>query len=214
MIQAKHVATVLTRGEPQNGLCPLLSHTGDSKTHTGYPCVCCWQWPDDSASRVVCGIQGCKYANRTAHFMEALSILHPNQRMTIGVLFGCFGKKIDGPGLLNHLPGKSVYFPQRAQSGHEKGVQKFRGVLDMYANKGQGYYRLSVQYGNIDNPDQRIAQDIGAWAGASARIDSRVRSIFGQHLLLFASYISFTIQPLADTAGALFGSCPSAFLVC
>ncbi|CAJ1386440.1 unnamed protein product [Effrenium voratum] len=43
-------------------------------------------------------------------------------------------------------------------------------VLDMYANKGQGYYRLSVQYGNIDNPDQRIAQDIGSFTHSSLNL--------------------------------------------
>ena len=48
---------------------------------------------------------------------------HPGRAMTcvdrrvlrIGVLFGCFGRKIDGDSWFtwwfNHLPGKPIYFP-------------------------------------------------------------------------------------------------------
>jgi len=47
-------------------------------------------------------------------------------------------------------------------------------VLDMYVNDVQCYYRLKLEYGNIDNPDQRIAQDIGNFCRMSLRLMSAI----------------------------------------
>jgi len=47
-------------------------------------------------------------------------------------------------------------------------------VLDMYVNDVQCYYRLKMEYGNVDNPDQRIAQDIGNFCRMSLRLMSSI----------------------------------------
>ncbi|CAJ1383429.1 unnamed protein product [Effrenium voratum] len=45
-------------------------------------------------------------------------------------------------------------------------------VLDMYVDEKQCFYRLKTEYGNLDNPDQRIAQDIGNFCRMSLRLMS------------------------------------------
>eukprot|EP00931_Biecheleriopsis_adriatica_P053915 TRINITY_DN31678_c0_g1_i1.p1 TRINITY_DN31678_c0_g1~~TRINITY_DN31678_c0_g1_i1.p1 ORF type:complete len:638 (+),score=102.48 TRINITY_DN31678_c0_g1_i1:84-1997(+) len=40
-------------------------------------------------------------------------------------------------------------------------------LLDMYIDNTQCFYRLKMQYGDIDNPDQRIAQDVAKFTHVS-----------------------------------------------
>ncbi|CAK9001469.1 unnamed protein product [Durusdinium trenchii] len=47
-------------------------------------------------------------------------------------------------------------------------------LLDMYIDDYQCYYRLKMEYGNVDNPDQRIAQDTGNFCRMSLRLMSAV----------------------------------------
>ena len=43
-------------------------------------------------------------------------------------------------------------------------------MLQLYVNKENGFYRLSMQYGNVDNPDERIAQNIASFTESSLEL--------------------------------------------
>ena len=43
-------------------------------------------------------------------------------------------------------------------------------TLKLYVNKEQAFYRLGLQYGSVDNPDARIAQDIGSFTRWSCKL--------------------------------------------
>ncbi|CAE7603134.1 ABCC2 [Symbiodinium sp. CCMP2592] len=45
-----------------------------------------------------------------------------------------------------------------------------RRMLQLYVSESSGFYRLSMQYGNVDNPDERIAQNIGTFTEASLNL--------------------------------------------
>lgn len=45
-----------------------------------------------------------------------------------------------------------------------------RRMLQLYVNEDNGFYRLSMEYGNVDNPDERIGQNIASFTHFSIKL--------------------------------------------
>ncbi|CAE7206530.1 ABCC2 [Symbiodinium sp. CCMP2456] len=69
-----------------------------------------------------------------------------------------------------------------------------RRMLQLYVSEDNAFYRLSVQYGNVDNPDERIAENIGTFTGAA--LDLTVRLLDEVLRIVMICTHLFAISPM------------------